>query len=122
MGKPKVAPAPVEVEVVKQLVEKDYEAEVLNATMPVVIDFYSDASAPCAALAPRYSAVAGRFEGRIRFLKTLRQGNEGLCQKLGVTASPTVVFFKGGKECGVRLTGEDIKRTELKGQVEALLK
>jgi thioredoxin-like negative regulator of GroEL len=122
MAEPVATEAAKEIEVVKQLMEKDYEAEVLNSTLPVVIDFYSDPSAPCATLAPRYSAVAGKFEGKIRFLKTLRQGNEGLCERLSVTSSPTVVFFKGGKEFGERLTGDDIKRTALKGLVEALLK
>lgn len=122
MGGQNVTEAPIEKEVVKLLVEKDYEAQVLNATMPVVIDFYSNASAPCTALAPRYSAVAAKFEGKIQFLKTLRQDNEGLCKTLNVTSSPTLVFFKGGKEFGERLTGDDIKRTALKGLVEALLK
>lgn len=121
MSAPVAEPAK-EKEVVKLLVEKDFEAQVVNATTPVVIDFYSDPSAPCATLAPRYLAVATKFEGKIQFLKTLRQGNEGLCTKLGVTASPTLVFFKGGKEFGTRLTGDDIKRTDLKAQVEGLLK
>ena len=114
--------APQESQHVKELIEKNYEVEVLQAPLPVVVDFYSDANAPCTALAPRYAAVAGKFEGKIQFLKIRRLGNEGLCQKLGVTSSPTLVFFKGGKELGERLTGDDIKRTALKGQVEALLK
>jgi thioredoxin-like negative regulator of GroEL len=117
-----VTETPKEPEFVKQLVQKDYEAQVTNSALPVVIDFYSDASAPCATLAPRFLAVAGKFDGKVQFLKVLRQGNEGLCEKLGVSASPTLVFFKGGKESGERLTGDDIKRTALKAQVEALLK
>jgi len=44
-----------------------------------------------------------------------------LAERLGVTASPTVVFLEGGKEKGERLSGEDIKRTELKARVEAML-
>ena len=111
-----------EKQTVKEIVEKDYDGEVLNATMPVVLDFYSAESAPCAALAPRFGAVAEKFEGKIRFLKILRQNSPGLSQKLGVTVSPTLVFFKGGKESGERLSGDDIKRTALKAQVEALLK
>ena len=107
---------------VKELVEKDYEAEVLKATMPVVLDFYSNDSVPCKALAPRYGAVAQKFDGKIRFLKVLRQGNAELAGKLAVTVSPTLVFFKNGAECGERLTGDDIKRTALKASVEALLK
>jgi thioredoxin-like negative regulator of GroEL len=119
---PKASETPKEPQHVTELVEKDYESEVLKATLPVVLDFYSNESAPCTALAPRFGAVAEKFEGKIRFLKTLRQGTKGLSEKLGVTASPTLVFFKDGKEFGERLTGDDIKRTALKAQVEALLK
>jgi len=107
---------------VKELVEKDYSTAVLESTLPVVLDFYSPDSAACTALAPRFGAVAEKFEGKIQFIKVLRQNNPGLSEKLGVTASPTLVFFKEGKESGQRLTGNDIKRTDLKAQVEALLK
>ncbi len=109
-------------QVVKELSEKDYDAEVLKATIPVVLDFYSNESAPCTALAPRFGAVAEKFEGKIRFLKILRQDNSGLAKTLNVTGSPTLVFFKQGAEFGERLSGEDIKRTALKANVEALLK
>ena len=121
---PKAAAAePVkEKQAVKQLVEKDYDAEVLNAPEPVVVDFYSADSAPCAALAPRFGAVAEKFEGKIRFFKILRGENDALAKKLNVTASPTLIFFKSGKEMGERLSGDDIKRTSLKASVEALLK
>jgi thiol-disulfide isomerase/thioredoxin len=121
---PKAAAAApvVEKQSVKQLVEKDYDAEVLGAPEPVVVDFYSADSAPCAALAPRFGAVAEKFEGKIRFFKILRGENDALAKKLNVTASPTLIFFKGGKEMGERLSGDDIKRTALKASVEALLK
>ena len=118
----KTPEAPKEKQNVTELVEKDYETEVLKASLPVVVDFYSVESAPCTALAPRYVAVADKFEGKIRFVKISRQANPGLAEKLKVTTSPTLVFFKGGKECGERLFGDDIKRTALKAQVEALLK
>ncbi len=106
---------------VKEIAEKDYEAEVVAAALPVVLDFYATESKACEALAPRYAAVAEKFAGKVRFLKVLRTANAGLATKLGVTASPTLVFLKGGKETGQRLTGEDIKRTALKAGVEAML-
>jgi thioredoxin-like negative regulator of GroEL len=108
--------------VIPELAEKDYDAEVLKATMPVVLDFYSADGAACKTLAPRFGAVAEKFDGKIRFLKVLTQGNAELSTKLGVKASPTLVFFKDGKEFGERLAGDDIKRTALKANVEALLK
>lgn len=117
------AAAPVaEKQFVKELLEKDYDAEVLKAAEPVALDFYSADSAPCATLAPRYGAVAEKFDGKIRFYKILRGSNEALAKQLNVTSSPTLLFFKNGQELGERLSGDDIKRTSLKASVEALLK
>jgi thioredoxin 1 len=107
---------------VTDLSEKDYEAEVLKSRLPVVVDFFSNESEVCKAFAPRYGAVAEKFDGKLRFFRVLRQTNLALSEKLSVTATPTVLFFKGGAESGTRLTGTEIKRTDLKAQVEALLK
>jgi thioredoxin len=93
---------------------------VVGAELPVVVDFYAKESKACEALAPRFAAVAEKFTGKVRFLKVLRAANAGLAAKLGVTTSPTLVFFTGGKEIGERLSGEDIQRTALKARVEAL--
>jgi thioredoxin-like negative regulator of GroEL len=106
---------------VKEIAEKDFETEVVGATLPVVLDFYAKESKPCEVLAPRFAAVAEKFAGKVHFVKVLQQANAALAAKLGVTSSPTLVFFKGGKELGERLSGDDIKRTALKAQVEALL-
>ena len=75
----------------------------------------------CETLAPRFAAVAEKFAGKVRFLKVLRVGNDQLATKFGISATPTLVFLQGGHEKGERLTGEDIKRTELKARVEAML-
>jgi thioredoxin-like negative regulator of GroEL len=105
---------------VKEIAEKDYETEVVGAALPVVVDFYAKDSKACETLAPRFAAVAEKFAGKVRFVKVLRAANAGLAERLGVTVSPTLVFFAGGKEIGERLSGEDIQRTALKARVEAL--
>jgi len=106
---------------VKQIQAADYEREVLAAPEPVVLDFFSTECPPCEALAPKFEAVAEQFAGRVRFLKIFRQGSRELAVKLGVTGSPTLLFFRAGQEVGERLGGEEIKRTAIKAQVEALL-
>jgi thioredoxin-like negative regulator of GroEL len=108
---------------VKEIGQAEYEAEVVGASqrVPVVLDFYSTECPPCEALAPKFEAVADQFAGRARFLKIFRQGNRDLATRLGVTGSPTLVFFRGGREVGTRLSGEDIKRSALKQQVEEML-
>lgn len=106
---------------VKQIEQAQFETEVLAAGEPVVLDFFSTECPPCEALAPKYEAVAEQFAGKARFLKIFRQGNRDLAAKLGVTGSPTLVFFKAGREVGARMSGEDIKRSALKAAVESLL-
>jgi thioredoxin-like negative regulator of GroEL len=105
---------------VKEVAEKDYAAEVLAAPLPVVLHFYAADSKACEALAPRFAAVAEKFTGKATFVRILRQASPELATRLGVAASPTVLFFKGGKESGTRLSGE-IARTAVKAGVEALL-
>jgi thiol-disulfide isomerase/thioredoxin len=105
---------------VREIQGSDYDREVTGAAGPVVVDFFSTECPPCEALAPKYEAVADQFAGRVTFLKIFRQGNRELAARLGVSGSPTLVFFKNGQEQGQRLTGE-IKRSEIKAAVEALL-
>ncbi len=106
---------------VKTIEARQFEEEVLAAPEPVVLDFFSTECPPCEALAPKYEAVAEQFAGKVRFLKIFRQGNRELAVKLGVTGSPTLLFFERGREVGARMSGEDIKRSALKAAVEALL-
>jgi thiol-disulfide isomerase/thioredoxin len=105
---------------VKEIQASQYAGEVVEAKQPVVLDFFSTECPPCEALAPKYEAVADQFAGKVSFLKIYRQGNRELATQLGVSGSPTVLFFKDGREIGTRLTGE-IKRSELKAAVEALM-
>lgn len=106
---------------VEEISANQYEERVLGAETPVVLDFFSTECPPCEALAPKFQAVAEQFAGKVRFLKIFRQGNRELATRLGVSGSPTLLFFKAGREVGARMTGEDIKRSALKSAVEALL-
>ena len=106
---------------VKEITQADFETEVAKSTLPVILDFFSTECPPCEALAPKFEAVAQQFAGKARFLKVFRQGNRDLATRLGVSGSPTLVFFKGGAEVGERLSGEEIKRTAIKAQVESML-
>lgn len=111
----------VEAAHVKQVAENDWEKEVIGAALPVVVHFHASDSKASEALAPRFAAVAEKFSGKASFVKVDRQANAGLAAKLRVLQSPTVVFLQDGKEKGERLSGDDIKRPELKARVEAML-
>ncbi len=104
---------------VREIQQSEFDAAVAGAAGPVVLDFFSTECPPCEALAPKYEALAEQFGDRVQFLKIFRQGNRELAQRLGVTGSPTLLFFQRGAEVGDRLTGE-IKRSELKERLAAL--
>lgn len=82
-----------------------FENEVLQSEKPVIVDFFSDECPPCEVLAPIYEKMAEKYGDHIKFVKILRQENRELAQSLNVTSSPTVLFFKAGREVGSRLSG-----------------
>ena len=84
---------------------EQFEDEVLKSKQPVIIDFFSDDCPPCDVLVPIYEKMAEKYEGHIKFIKMMRQDNRELALSLGVTGSPTVLFFQDGKEIGRRLSG-----------------
>jgi thioredoxin reductase (NADPH) len=105
---------------VKEIEGQDFEAEVLAQPGLVAVDFYSTECPPCEALAPKYEAIAELYGHDARFVKVFRQGNRALSDQLGVRGSPTVLFFRDGKEIGKRLAG-GIKRSELAHALDAEL-
>lgn len=97
-----------------------FENEVLKSSMPVIVDFYSEDCAPCEVLAPIYEKMAEKYSGHIKFVKILRQANRDFAKSLGVTSSPTVLFYKGGKETGSRLNGF-LNKPQVRKAIEEVL-
>lgn len=105
---------------VKEIGQQDFEAEVLAHEGLVAVDFYSTECPPCEALAPKYDAIAELYGHDAKFVKVFRQGNREISEKLAVRGSPTVLFFRNGKEVGKRLVS-GIKRSELARELDAQL-
>jgi len=90
---------------IKYINSEQFEEEVIKSNKPVIIDFFSDDCPPCDVLAPIYEKMAEKYGDHITFVKIMRQENRELALSLGVTGSPTVLFYKDGKELGSRLSG-----------------
>jgi thioredoxin reductase (NADPH) len=97
----------------------EFEKEVLQGDK-VIVDFYSTECPPCEALAHKYEELAELFGDKIKFIKILRQDNRELAVSLGVTSSPTVLFYDKGKLVGDILRG-GIKRSELIKNISLLI-
>jgi thioredoxin 1 len=100
---------------VHELNHADWDAQVVGSPLPVLVDFYSTYCPPCRTLAPILERVAADFEGRARVVKVNSEENISVASALHVTAVPTVVVFRNGKEVGrvVGLRSEAVYRKML---------
>ena len=103
----------------KEITAKEFKKEVLQGGK-VALDFYSTECPPCEALAPKFESLSELYGDDIRFLKIFRQENRDLAESLGVSGSPTVLFYDNGDLVGERLSG-GIKRSDLITNLNALI-
>lgn len=103
----------------KEITQQQFEQE-LKGHENLVLDFYSTECPPCEALAPKFEALAELYGNDIRFVKMYRQGNRDLANSLDVMSSPTLLFFKNGKQTGEVLRG-GIKRSDIMRNLDGLL-
>ncbi len=96
-----------------EITAADYESKVLKHKGFVVVDFYSQECSPCEALAPKFEFFADLYNKEVAFYKIFRQGDREHSRALGVKSSPTLLFYKDGKEVAPRLSGA-IKKSEIK--------
>ncbi len=97
-----------------------WQEAVLDSPVPVAVDFYSTECPPCDALAAKYEGLAEIWGEDVRFIKIFRQENRELAVSLGVTGSPTVLWYNAGEQVGDRLSG-GIKRVDLERNLAALV-
>lgn len=79
----------------------DFDREVLDSATPVIVDVWGASCAPCRKLEPILVEVATRYRDRVKVVEIGTADSEpGLLAELEVTATPTLVMFRGGEELG----------------------
>jgi thioredoxin 1 len=77
--------------------DKNFSAEVLNADLPVLVDFWATWCAPCRSISPIVEDLAKDFMGKVKVAKLNIDENPGTPSQYGVRGIPTLILFKGGK-------------------------
>ncbi len=75
----------------------NFEADVLKAANPVLVDFWAEWCGPCRAMEPSITALAGDYVGKVSVGKLNVDDNPGTTMRYMVRGIPTVMLFKGGE-------------------------
>ncbi|HOL54900.1 MAG TPA: thioredoxin [bacterium] len=82
---------------VKAVSSADFDSEVINSSMPVLVDFWADWCMPCKMLSPIVEEVAEELADRLKVVKVNVDENPDLAMSYGVQAIPTLLVFKDGR-------------------------
>ncbi|HED07964.1 MAG TPA: thioredoxin [Ignavibacteria bacterium] len=80
-----------------EITDENFESEVLNSDLPVLIDFWAAWCGPCRMIAPLVEELAGEYEGKIKIGKLDVDNNQQTAIKYGVRSIPTLLVFKNGE-------------------------
>ncbi|HET6422612.1 MAG TPA: thioredoxin [Planctomycetaceae bacterium] len=89
---------------VLEFTDDNFQAEVVQSTEPVLVDFWAPWCGPCRMLAPTVDEIASEYKGRVRVGKVNTDDNPQVASSLGISGIPTLMVFKGG-EVVERLVG-----------------
>lgn len=77
--------------------DAEFDREVLEAEIPVLVDFWAEWCAPCHTIAPILDELAEEYDGKVKFVKVDTEENFDIMTRQGVRGLPTLLLFKGGE-------------------------
>jgi thioredoxin 1 len=80
----------------KKVTDEDFESQVLNSDIPVVVDFWAEWCGPCRMLGPILEETSKDLAGRVKILKMNVDENPKIPSSHGIRGIPTMIMFKGG--------------------------
>ncbi|HHW23479.1 MAG TPA: thioredoxin [Clostridiaceae bacterium] len=82
---------------IKNVSKHEFDTEISNSKLPVLVDFWAPWCGPCRMLSPVLDELAGEMNGKVKILKVNVDEEPELASKYGVMSIPTVIAFKQGK-------------------------
>jgi thioredoxin 1 len=102
-----------------QLTEANFESEVIDSDLPVLVDFWAEWCGPCKMIGPVIDQVAADLEGQAKVGKVNVDDARELAVKYNVRSIPLLLFFKNG-EVKDQIVGASVTKDQLKAKLQAL--
>ena len=99
--------------------DSSFDAEVLRASGPVLVDFWAEWCGPCGMIAPLLEDLATEMAGKVTVAKLNIDENPQTPMKYGVRGIPTVILFKGGQVAATKIGA--LPKSKLYEWVESVL-
>ncbi|MFO6423363.1 thioredoxin TrxA [Motilimonas sp. KMU-193] len=100
-----------------QLTDAGFDADVVNASGPVLVDFWAEWCGPCKMIAPILDEIAAEYEGRLTVGKLNIDQNNETPPKFGIRGIPTLLLFKDGAVAATKVGA--LSKTQLKEFLDA---
>ncbi|MBS3102365.1 thioredoxin [Candidatus Woesearchaeota archaeon] len=104
-----------------QLSGENFEKEVVESKIPVIVDFWAEWCAPCRMIAPVFEKLSFAYSGKLKFAKINVDESHELAEKYSIRAIPCLAVFSKGREIG-RIVGalqEDMLKVKI-GEIAKL--
>lgn len=90
-------------ELIRNVSDATFEAEVLNSSEPVLVDYWAAWCGPCKMIAPLLDEASKLYEGRVKIAKLNVDENPDTAAKYGVRGIPTLMLFKNGQAVSTKV-------------------
>lgn len=102
-----------------QLTEENFQSEVIDSDVPVLVDFWAEWCGPCKMIGPIIDEISSEVEGTAKVGKVNVDNARDLAVKFGVKSIPLLLFFKNG-EVKDQIVGASVTKEQLKAKLTEL--